>query len=161
MDAESASPWMISCCGIFTSVSGAVGSRVFNIEWRAVYFGSGAAVNYEVRLLENTQTFEVIYATVPEGGLNATVGVQRDGTTFTQFECNTGGLSAGQKLTFAYVQGNCPSPTPTNTATATATATATNTPICPGDWTAQAVYPLSIYDAGATGQGRPDRHRHR
>jgi hypothetical protein len=29
------------------------------------------------------------------------VGVQRDtGSLFTQFECNTGGLSAGQVLTF-------------------------------------------------------------
>src|SRR6185436_11802900 len=38
-------------CGIFTSVSGSAPNRIFNIEWRTIYFGSTAqTANYEVRL---------------------------------------------------------------------------------------------------------------
>lgn len=86
--------------GIYTSVSGVAPNRIFNIEWRAIYFTGTQQTNFEVRLHENTPNFEVIYATVPQTGTSATVGVQRDVTLFTQFECNSGGLSNGQQLSF-------------------------------------------------------------
>jgi hypothetical protein len=95
-----------SGCGIFTSISGVAPNRIFNIEWRAGYFTGAGTANFEVRLHENTPSFEVIYGTVTGAGSSATVGVQRDtGSLFAQFECNTGGLSAGQQLTFT-----CPVP---------------------------------------------------
>ena len=55
--------------GIFTSTSGVTPNRIFNIEWRAVYYSGGvstSSVNFEVRLYENQQRFDVIY-----GNLNA------------------------------------------------------------------------------------------
>ena len=42
-------------CGIFTSVSGTAPNRIFNIEWRAVYFADhNQTANFEVRLYENS-----------------------------------------------------------------------------------------------------------
>ena len=118
-----------SGCGVFTSVTGSAPNRIFNIEWRATYFGSGNPVNYEVRLYEGQDRFDIIYATVGETGGSATVGVQRGtGATFTQYECNTAGtLSAGLQLTFAPLGCGSPTLTPTNTRTSTFTSTPTNT----------------------------------
>ena len=43
-------------CGIFTSVSGTAPNRIFNIEYRTIFFGETTAraptQNYEVRLFE-------------------------------------------------------------------------------------------------------------
>src|SRR4029453_8505403 len=78
--------------GVYTLVEGSAPNRVFDIEWRGVYFSGGGTVDIEVRLFENSGTFEVIYGTVTQGGSSATVGVQRangSGSQFTQFECNT------------------------------------------------------------------------
>src|SRR5207248_4980534 len=121
-------------CGIFTSVSGVAPNRIFNIEWRAVYFGNTAqALNFEVRLYEGQSKFDLIYGAVDQTGTSATVGVQNTGGgQFTQFECNTGGLTSGLQLTFT--QPPCgtvtPAPTgtpPTNTRTPTFTITPTPT----------------------------------
>ena len=144
-----------SGCGIFTSVSDSAPNRIFNIEWRAVYFESGATVNFEVRLYEGQTKFDVIYAVVPDGGASATVGVQRGtGLVFTQYECNSGGLTNGLKLTFISNSASCPTPgTPLPTNTQTPTFTPTLTPICPNSWTQQAVYPINILDEGAASQG--------
>jgi N-acetylneuraminic acid mutarotase len=107
-------------CGIYTDVSGSAPNRIFTIEWRAVYHSNlSSYVNFEVRLFEGQTSFEVIYGTVPDGGISATVGVQRDtGSRFTQFQCNTGGISAGLKLTFTQPQCATPTVTPTPTACA-------------------------------------------
>src|SRR5205823_4085320 len=79
-------------CGVFTSVSGAAPNRIFNIEWRAVYLVDGTTVNFEVRLYEGQNRFDVIYGTVSQGGSSATVGVQHDSNMpVTQFECGTAG----------------------------------------------------------------------
>ncbi len=87
--------------GIFTSTSGSVPNRIFNIEWRATYYDSGASLNFEVRLYEGQQRFDIIYGTLNGTGSSATVGVQKDtGSAFTQFEYDTGGLSNGLQLTF-------------------------------------------------------------
>src|SRR5206468_7970040 len=40
-------------CGIFTSTTGVAPNRVFNVEWRAVYYNPNAQqLNFEVRLYE-------------------------------------------------------------------------------------------------------------
>ena len=57
-------------CGIFTSVSGSAPNRIFNIEWRAVYFAdTSVTANFEVRLYENdpNKRFDVIFGTVQPG----------------------------------------------------------------------------------------------
>src|SRR5207248_7858086 len=132
-------------CGVFSSVSGTAPNRIFNLEWRANYYNTNTALGFEVRLYETPVNgrFDIIYGTLPNGGISATVGVQKDtGSLFTQYECNTGGLSAGQMLTFTLPpcgtntptppSTNTPSNTPTNTVgpsnTPTRTSTPTNTP---------------------------------
>src|SRR6266480_4448300 len=117
--------------GIFTSVSGTAPNRIFNIEFReALCCDIGVALDFEVRLHEDTSNFEIIYGALNGNtGSSATVGVQRDlGSRSTQFECNTGGLIDGLQLNFTYSAPACGSPTPTPTASPTPTATATFTP---------------------------------
>jgi hypothetical protein len=84
-------------CGIYTSVSGTAPNRIFNIEWRAVYFGNTASqANYELRLYEGQLRFDVIYGTVNQGNSSATAGVQRDNNNFTEYFCNgSGGAASG------------------------------------------------------------------
>src|SRR5437588_764114 len=75
-------------CGVFTSVSGSPPNRIFNIEWRAATYGTGATSptdNFEVRLYENDPNlkFEVIYGALDPGsqpttGQNWVGGVQGD-----------------------------------------------------------------------------------
>ena len=90
--------------GIYTSISGTPPNRIFNIEWRASYYNAscaGATANFEVRLYEGQTRFDVIYGNLNGNGSGATVGVQKvTGSSFTTFECNAGGLSAGLRLTF-------------------------------------------------------------
>jgi hypothetical protein len=60
-------------CGIFTSVTGSAPNRIFNIEWRTVYFANTAqAANYELRLYEGQPRFDVIYGQVALGNSGAT-----------------------------------------------------------------------------------------
>lgn len=93
--------------GIFTSISGIAPNRIFNIEWRASYYhpgGRGNPVNFEVRLYENLSRFDLVYGTLNGSGPSATVGSQKEpGGAFTQFECNSGGLSSGLQLAFQTV----------------------------------------------------------
>ena len=106
-------------CGIYTSVSGAAPSRIFNIEWRA-HRNEPPVVNvrFEIRLYENSNgRFDIIYGPLDNPGTSASVGVQRDtGSRFTQYSCNTGALSQGLQLTFTLppCQGATPSATPAN-----------------------------------------------
>src|SRR5205823_2651572 len=118
-------------CGVFTLASGLAPNRTFYIEWRATYFGTSTYVNFEVLLFESTGMIDFVYGAVPQGGSSATVGVQRGtGSQFTQYECNTGGLSTGFALIFT--QPACPTLTPTITPTfPTSTPTATVPPCGP------------------------------
>jgi hypothetical protein len=141
--------------GIFTAVSGVAPNRIFNIEWRTCSWegGSGCgsgSYNFEVRLYEGQQRFDIIYGQMSDNGQGVTVGVQKDtGQRYTQYECNTGGLSQGLQLTFTMQvcptatpapPTNTPGPstsTPTNTATSVASSTgvpasATTTAIATG-----------------------------
>ena len=96
--------------GIYTNVSGVTPNRVFNLEWRASYYsanGNGNPVNFEVRLYEGQQRFDLIYGALNGTGGSATIGAQKDtGSSFIQFECNAGGLSNGLQLTFQSI--TCP-----------------------------------------------------
>jgi hypothetical protein len=115
-------------CGVFTSVSGTAPNRIFNIEWRTVYFAAPTTTaNYELRLYEGAQPrFDVIYGTVSSGNTSATAGVQRDDACFNQYFCNgSGGQSTGG---WALVPAGTPTPTPTATPAASSTPTPTSTP---------------------------------
>src|SRR5262249_21557803 len=104
-------------------------NRIFNIEWRAVYFGSATSVNFEVRLYENQNRFDLVYGQIPGRGNTAVVGVQSlPFYTFTQFECNTGGLASGLQLQFRPYACGEPTSTPSPISPATATNTGTATP---------------------------------
>jgi hypothetical protein len=123
-------------CGIFTSVSGPVGSRIFVIQWKAIFFSGPGNLDFEVRLYEPVLTgdsaFDIFYTTVDNGGASATIGVQRgSGPQNTQFSCNTAGLTAGELLHFAQVPCVTATPTATDTAipTNTHTPTSTHTPV--------------------------------
>ena len=88
-------------CGVFTSVSGTPPNRIFNIEWRAAPYGSGATSpvdNFEVRLYEADPNlkFEVIYGVLDPSFLPTTLenwvaGVQGNSGAgfFTQDFCNS------------------------------------------------------------------------
>jgi hypothetical protein len=89
--------------GVYTSTSGTAPNQIFNIEWRAVYYSgvvSTQSVNFEVRLYEGEQRFDIIYGDLNGNGDQATVGVQQNQDNYTPFECNSGGLSDGLELTF-------------------------------------------------------------
>ena len=62
-------------CGIYTSVSG--GGTIFNIEWRAVLFGTANQVNFEVRLYEGQDKFDIIYGQLATPTQQPSIGVQR------------------------------------------------------------------------------------
>ena len=126
-------------CGVFTSVTGSPPNRIFNIEWRAVYFADNSATaNFEARLYEGDPNlkFEIIIGTVQPGGdHNYVSGVQGNSGAgfFTQDFCDASPPAAASH-TYEIPPCASPSPTPTvapsatPTATATATATATPTP---------------------------------
>jgi len=113
-------------CGIYVSVSGSAPNRIFNIEWRAVYFNNtDQRANFCLALYEGQTRFDVHYGQVGQGNTSATAGVQKNNTTFTQYFCNgSGGAATGGQ---SYTLQPCASPTPTATPTATATATPTAT----------------------------------
>lgn len=100
--------------GIYTSVSGTSPNRIFNIEWRASYdFLPAGSINFEIRLYEGQQRFDIVYGNVGGSGASApgsgiavpTVGAQRGtGTAYTNVSsaCGVvgGGLRNGLALTF-------------------------------------------------------------
>ncbi len=123
--------------GIYTSISGSVGSQVFNIEWRTCRANGGACdngyANFEVRLYEGQDRFDIEYGHIAGRGNNSTVGVQRGNGagpfgSFTQYECNAGGLTSGLQLTFRPYACGEPTFTPTFTPASTHTQTSTRTP---------------------------------
>ncbi|PYI85564.1 MAG: hypothetical protein DME26_10735, partial [Verrucomicrobia bacterium] len=86
--------------GIYTNLSGVTPNRVFNLEWRASYYsanGNGNPVNFEMRLYEGQQRFDLIYGALNGTGSSATVGAQKD---------TGGGLSNGLQLAFQTI--TCP-----------------------------------------------------
>jgi hypothetical protein len=62
-------------CGVFTSISGTAPNRIFNIEWRTVYFGANTTrANFELRLYEGKNRFDLVYGEVAQTGSSATTG---------------------------------------------------------------------------------------
>jgi hypothetical protein len=120
-----------SGCGIFTSVSGSAPNRIFNIEWRVVYFNDHTqTANFEVRLYENdpNKRFDFIFGTVQPGSDQLYVsGVQGPGGVFTQDFCDANPPGPGSR-TYTCPGGATPTPTPTATPTITPSATPTSTP---------------------------------
>jgi hypothetical protein len=104
-------------CGIFTSVSGTAPNRIFNIEWRSVYFADpSATANFEVRVYENdpNNRFDVIYGVIQSGGDHSYVGgVQGPGGAFTQDFCDPNPPAAGSASYTCAGGGGSPTPTPT------------------------------------------------
>jgi hypothetical protein len=123
--------------GVFTSVSGAAPSRVFNIEWRTHPFGGKTGTNFEIRLYEATPRFDLVYGGSADKGANAGgIGAQQgDGippNTWITVGCRTGALGSG--VVFVFQAPLCDQPTPTPTpqgpsATLTPTPTRTFTPV--------------------------------
>ena len=156
--------------GIFTSITGVAPTRVFNIEYRTVFFGESTATaptqDYEVQLFEGQTSFDVIFALVtPKATVNdsaLTIGVEKNNGAgqFTQVGCDpTGGqappASTGQRYHFTF-GGACPTPTPTPTATTSPgqTPTPTPTPSCIPAWTVVAPIPLNtVYGVASTSNG--------
>jgi PKD repeat protein len=64
---------------------------------------------------ESQPRFDLVYGALDDPGTAATVGIQSDtGSSYTNFECNAGGLSAGLQLTYQWScndgGGTCPPP---------------------------------------------------
>jgi hypothetical protein len=123
-------------CGVFTSVSGSAPNRIFNIEWRTVYFADNSSTaNFEARLYENggpnnDLRFDVIVGTVqPGGNHNYVSGVQGNSAAgfFTQDFCDSNPPAAASH-TYEIPPCATPSPSPTVTPSATPTVTPTPTP---------------------------------
>jgi hypothetical protein len=114
-------------CGIFTSVTGTAPNRIFNIEWRTVYFAVPTLkANHELRLYEGQSRFDVVYGVVANGNASATAGVQKNDSAFDQYFCNgSGGAATGGQ---SYIIPPCGTPTPTPTASPTPTPVPSPTP---------------------------------
>jgi hypothetical protein len=148
-------------CGIYTSISGSAPNRIFNIEWRARKYrsvGNYDPVHFEIRLYENSTTFEVIYGAVSAGAVDVTAGVQRDiGSRYTQYSCQMAArITPGLKLTYTLPCGapGTPGSTPTRTNTPlptqtpggpSATAVPSQTPL-PGASPTATVCPIQFSD---------------
>jgi len=123
-----------SGCGIFTTITGSAPTRTLHIEWRGSRFSNGnfGYVNFELRLLEGSPNFQVVYGPVFAGSGNATIGAQKDlGSRYVQYACNTAGITPGTALFFRLP--DCGSPptatlTPATPPTRTPAPTATPTP---------------------------------
>jgi hypothetical protein len=91
--------------GIYTSVSGSAPNRIFNIEWRtAYYYARNSYTNFEVRLFEGQDRFQVIYgrSDISNG---ASIGVMKNTSTYTQYSVNEAStIYSG--LTLTYTRGN-------------------------------------------------------
>jgi len=63
-------------------VTGSAPNRIFNIEWRAVYFASPTdTANFELRLYEGQNRFDVIYGPTANDNITATAGMQSSDTS--------------------------------------------------------------------------------
>ena len=113
----------------FTSVSGTAPNRIFNIEWRVVYFADhNMTANFEARLYENdpSQRFDIVFGTIQPGSDQLYVsGVQGPAGAFTQDFCATSAITPGRMTT--YTLTGCGTPTPTLTPCPSCTSTPTNT----------------------------------
>jgi hypothetical protein len=128
-------------CGVFTSVSGSAPNRIFNIEWRAVYFADHTqTANIEARLYESdpNHRFDFVFGTVNAGSDQLYVsGVQGAAGAFTEDFCDAAPPAPGSRSYTCAGGGGTPTPTPTCTPGGG-----------PGPWTAGTAYPTTIVRYG-------------
>ena len=96
-------------------MTGSAPNRIFNIEWRAVYFADTTnTANFELRLYEGQTRFDVVYGDTASGNTSARQpGVQSNDNCFAQYFRNgDGGPPAG-----GWTVGPAGTPSPTLTAT--------------------------------------------
>jgi PKD repeat protein len=101
--------------GVFTTLTGSAPNRIFGIEWRATVSSTLSNVDFEVLCYESQPRVDIVYGAMDDSGTAATVGLQSGtGISFTNFECNAGGLTAGLQLTYQAActdgGGTCPPP---------------------------------------------------
>jgi PKD repeat protein len=101
--------------GVFTTLTGTAPNRIFGIEWRATVSSTLSNVDFEVLFYESQSRLDIVYGALDDSGTTATVGLQSGtGSSFTNFECNAGGLIAGLQLTYQLActdgGGTCPPP---------------------------------------------------
>ena len=89
--------------GVFRQTTGVTPSRTFILQWRCTYFGIGGNATFELRLHENSSSFEMVYGQLDGTASSATIGCQRGtGPTATSFACSVGGsVGLGTKLSFS------------------------------------------------------------
>lgn len=98
--------------GIFTSVTGPDGQRVFTIEWRGTRFDDPTArVNFALQFTEGSAAFDFVYRNGPgANGNSATIGAQAtaQGPLFTSYSFNSAGrFQDGLRLTATLPAGVC------------------------------------------------------
>ena len=88
--------------GIFTRTTGVSPSRVFHVEWRTTYFSGPGTANFELRLHEDSSSFEIVYGGVGQNAAGATIGCQKGtGSSVTEHSCNvSGSVPLGTMLSF-------------------------------------------------------------
>ncbi|HVU64578.1 MAG TPA: GC-type dockerin domain-anchored protein [Phycisphaerales bacterium] len=102
-----------SGAGIFTGVSGAVGSRTFVVEWRAAIDANTVTHNFEIIFHENDPSIDYMYNALPEEIRSETVGLQASSSgPATEFECfhflGASVLHSGASLRFTLVEPELP-----------------------------------------------------
>jgi hypothetical protein len=94
--------------GIFVKTLGAAPHRTFIIEWRVATRSGGGTAAFELRLFEDSNSFDVVYGSHADpAAFKGTIGIQlsREGQTYTQF--SRGAFPPpGTRLTFT--PGCCP-----------------------------------------------------
>lgn len=95
--------------GIFTTTIGSSPNRTFIIEWRNITFsGNGGTANYELKLFENSTSFEFLYTT-STANTSGCIGVQSAaGTASTIFSNSTTLPAANTRLIFTPTAGSNP-----------------------------------------------------
>lgn len=90
--------------GIYTRTDGASPNRIFTIEWRTVHAkATSKAENFEVRLFESDNHFEITYGRTDDQGQNASIGViHQKNSNFTQYSFHElGSVVNGRRLIFS------------------------------------------------------------
>jgi len=100
--------------GIYQQVTGSAPNRKWIVEWRGEQVNnpsSAISLKFAIEFNENSSVFAYVYELPSDGGSSATVGIQAatTGSIFTQYGFNSGGLSAGQRLTGTLSSSVCTS----------------------------------------------------
>ena len=109
-------------CGIFTSVSGTAPNRIFNIEWRTVYFSDVTmAANYERRGLYEGQNRlrRGLWRDAPNGNTQRHGGVQKDSPELYSIPLQRHRRAHDWRPKLTLQPCGSPTPTPTGTPTCT------------------------------------------